>query len=70
MTDLAVWLGLLLLAVVGVAIARFNPVTIYSRTILIRLAVVAIVLTGAVLMLGFYGPPSLTLSGVFNPDGG
>jgi hypothetical protein len=60
----------MLLVAAGAAVTRFNPATMYARVTLIRLSVVAIVVIGAVLMLGFFGAPSPTLSGVFNPDGG
>jgi len=70
MSDLALWLIFALAALLGLAVTRFNPAVIYSRSTLIGLGVLAVVVLGAVLMLGFYGPPSQTLSGVYNPDGG
>ncbi len=70
MSEIAVWLGLLLLAFVGAAVARFNPAVTYSRVTLIRLMVVAVLVIGIVLMLGFYDAPAMTGSGVFNVDGG
>jgi hypothetical protein len=70
MSDLGLWLLLLLAAGAGLAATRFNPAIMYSRSTLIGLAVLVVVVLGAVLMLGFFGPPSQTLSGVFNTDGG
>ena len=70
MPEAALWLGLLVLAVVGVAVTRFNPAVTYSRVTLIRLAFVAVLVIGIVLMLGFFDAPGITESGVFNADGG
>jgi hypothetical protein len=70
MSDLAWGLIFLLVAVAGLAVTRFNPAIMYSRSTLIGLGVLAVVVLGAVLMLGFFGPPSQTLSGVYNPNGG
>jgi hypothetical protein len=70
MSELGLWLGLLLLAVVGGAAARFNPAVSYQRGTLIRLAFVAVLVIGAVLMFGFFDAPTLTRSGVFNINGG
>lgn len=70
MSDLDLWLGLLLLVLVGVAVTRFNPAVMYRRGTLIRLAFVAVLVIGAVLMLGFFDAPELTRSGVFNVNGG
>jgi Na+/H+ antiporter NhaC len=70
MSDIAWWLILPLLALLGLAVTRFNPAIMYSRSTLFGLGVLAVVVLGAVLMLGFFGPPSQTLSGVYNPDGG
>jgi hypothetical protein len=70
MADLAIWLGLMLLAAAGVAIARFNPLVIYSRANLFRLALICAVAIGVVLGLGFFGAPPVPPSGVSNPNGG
>jgi hypothetical protein len=70
MSDLAVWLALLAVAVVALAVTRFNPAVIYSRVILIRLGVVVVLVIGAALVLGFFRPPDVSPSGVTNLDGG
>ena len=70
MADLAIWLGLMLLVAAGVVIARFNPLVIYSRAILFRLALVCLVAIGVVLGLSFFGAPPISPSGVSNPNGG
>jgi hypothetical protein len=70
MSDLAPWLALLLLVFAGAAVARFNPAVIYWRGTLIRLAFVAILVIGAAFVLGFFGAPAPTPSGVFNVNGG
>ena len=70
MTEFPIWLGLLLLVVAGVAATRFNPLVVYSRVTLFRLAVLTIVVVGVILMAGFVGTPLIAPSGVFNPNGG
>ena len=70
MPEPALWLTLLLLFAVGGAVTRFNPAVIYWRGTLIRLTVLAILVIGVALVLGFYDAPAPTRSGVFNVNGG
>jgi hypothetical protein len=70
MSELVLWLGLLLLVFVGAAITRFNPAVMYSRSTLIRLVFVAVLVIGVLFMLDFFEAPAITRSGVFNVNGG
>ena len=70
MSDLGLWLGFLVAACTGAAIAHFNPAIAYRRGTLIGLTVVAVLVIGAALMFGFFAPPTLSRSGVYNLNGG
>ena len=70
MSDLALWLGFLVVAGAGAAITRFNPAVVYRRGTLVGLTVIAVLMIGAVLMFGFFAPPTLSRSGVYNVNGG
>ena len=70
MSEAAVWLILLVLAGLGLAVSRFNPVVRYPRTTLYRLAILAILGAGVLLWAGFFGAPPQPPSGVANLYGG
>lgn len=68
MQDGALWCGMLVAAATGLLAVRFNPATLYRRTMLIRLAVLAVLGIGAVFVVGFFSAPARQPSGITSND--